>query len=215
MSVYIYHHLGLGDHIICNGLVRYIRKQTPDSTSVVLVVKYKNLTNVSRMFQDCKIVYAPIYDDNDHKYGKGNLGWCFGGDKNINFDESFYKQAEIPFEERWNSFYIERNYDKENSLCNYLKLPNEFCLVHDEASAGKANIKIETTLPIVKVCKTLIETSMFDWMGVIEKASEIHCINSSFIHLVDSMQPTAKLYFHNDRPNLPFSNKLNWKILGE
>lgn len=201
----IHHHLGLGDHIICNGLVRFLSKQI----GVTLAVKYNNLANVARMFKDLSIEYYLINKDES----TGNLGWCFGGDKTINFDESFYKQAGVDFQERWNSFYIERDYTKEKKLIEYLNLPEKFCLVHDTASAGKTNIDIKSDLPIVKVYKTDVEKSMFDWMGVIELASEIHCINSSFIHLVDSMQPKAKLYFHDHRPHLRFSRKLNWSLV--
>lgn len=201
----IHHHLGLGDHIICNGLVRFLSKEK----GITLAVKHNNLANVARMFKDLSIEYYLI-DKDEHT---GNLGWCFGGDKTINFDEAFYKQAGVDFQERWNSFYIDRDYDKEKVLIEYLNLPERFCLIHDTASAGKVNIVVNTDLPIVRVRKTEIEKSMFDWMGVIELASEIHCINSSFIHLVDSMRPNAKLYFHDDRSHLQFSKKLNWNLI--
>lgn len=199
----IHHHLGLGDHIICNGLVRQLMKKD----DVELVVKEKNIKNVSKMFKDCAIKYDVI-DNYDEPYG--NLGWCFGGNRNLNFDKAFYKQAKVNFSHRWKSFYIERDYNKENELIDYLKLPKQFALIHNTASAGMANIKISTEMPIVYMEKTPVEECMFDWMGVIERASEIHCINSSFVHLVDSMEPSAKLHFYNDRPNLPFSKKLKW-----
>jgi hypothetical protein len=202
----IHHHLGLGDHIICNGLVRQLAKVK----DVTLAVKHKNLANVCRMFNDIPIEYYLI----DKDESTGNIGWCFGGDKRIKFDEAFYKQAVVNFEERWNSFYIERDVKKERQLIEYICPSKKFCLVHNTASAGKVNINIETDLPIVELHKTPIEKSIFDWMGIIELASEIHCINSSFIHLVDSMQPIAKLYFHDDRSHLQFSKKLNWRTLG-
>lgn len=201
----IHHHLGLGDHIICNGLVRTLIK----SRNIKLAVKEKNLKNVARMFKDCDIEYF-IADENE---STGNLGWCFGGDKNINFDESFYKQANVDFTERWQSFYIERDYQKETLVCDHLNLPSKFALIHNTASAGTVNIDTETNLPVIRMEKTPAEDTMFDWMGVIERATEIHCINSSFIHLVDSMLPKAKLFYYDDRSHLPFSKKLNWNII--
>lgn len=201
----IHHHLGLGDHIICNGLVRYLIKNNPD-TKFTLVCKQKNIDNVCRMFNDCDIQY--ILDNGTE--ATGNLGWSFGGDRTINFDEAFYKQADVDFYERWNSFYIKRDYSQEKRVSDYLQLPLKFALVHDTASAGPADIEVETELPIIKMRRTPVEETMFDWMEVIERASEIHCINSSFIHLVDSMSPIAKLYFYNDRPHLGFSTKSDW-----
>lgn len=203
----IYHHLGLGDHIICNGLVRRIIKNNPQ-TKIELAVKKKNLNNVSRMFIDCDISFAVV----DNNYINGNLGWSFGGDRSVNFDEAFYKQANVDFLHRWQSFYISRDYNKENTVCEYLNLPAKFALVHNTASAGKVDIDLKTKLPVVSMSRTPVESTMFDWMGVIERATEIHCINSSFVHLVDSMLPKAKLFYYDDRSHLPFSKKLNWNI---
>jgi len=203
----IHHHLGLGDHIICNGLVRYLIKNNPD-TKFTLVCKQKNIDNVCRMFNDCDIQY--ILDNGTET--TGNLGWSFGGDRSVNFDEAFYKQANVDFLHRWQSFYISRDYNKENTVCEYLNLPAKFALVHDTASAGRVNIDLKTKLPVVGMSRTPVESTMFDWMGVIERATEIHCINSSFVHLVDSMLPKAKLFYYDDRSHLPFSKKLNWNI---
>ena len=203
----IHHHLGLGDHIICNGLVRYLIKNNPD-TKFTLVCKQKNIDNVCGMFNDCDIQY--ILDNGTET--TGNLGWSFGGDRSVNFDEAFYKQANVDFLHRWQSFYISRDYNKENTVCEYLNLPAKFALVHYTASDGRVNIDLKTKLPVVGMSRTPVESTMFDWMGVIERATEIHCINSSFVHLVDSMLPKAKLFYYDDRSHLPFSKKLNWNI---
>lgn len=200
----IHHHLGLGDHIICNGLVRKLFAQT---SNVTLVTKNNNLINVKRMFKDIDIAYKPIENDVNIQ---GTLGWCFGGDRSIDFDQSFYKQADVSFSERWDSFYIERDYKQEKVISDYLNLPSRFALVNDEASAGKANVNIQTDLPKVQFRKLPVEKSIFDWMEVIERATEIHCINSSLVHLVDSMWPMAKLFYYNDRPQLPFTRRLEW-----
>ena len=48
---YIYHHLGLGDHIICNGLVRSLIK---DEEMYVLFVKPHNRSTVEFMYRDLK-----------------------------------------------------------------------------------------------------------------------------------------------------------------
>ena len=61
MNYYIYHHLGLGDHFICNGLVRqFIDKNKLSCVSVV--VKTSNLKNVQRMFKDRdELITALVY----------------------------------------------------------------------------------------------------------------------------------------------------------
>ena len=45
--IYIYHHLGLGDHIICNGLVRFLQKK---HNQVSLFCYQHNIENVSFMY---------------------------------------------------------------------------------------------------------------------------------------------------------------------
>ena len=51
IECFIHHHLGLGDHIICNGIVRYVVKNY-NFNNVAVVVKSSNLNNVRRMFSD-------------------------------------------------------------------------------------------------------------------------------------------------------------------
>ena len=46
---YIYHHLGLGDHIICNGLVR---KFSSDYNNISLFCKPHNKESVEFMYRD-------------------------------------------------------------------------------------------------------------------------------------------------------------------
>jgi hypothetical protein len=57
---YIYHHLGLGDHIICNGLVRSLIKSTENYK---MFVKPHNLVTVSFMYKDLKNLSFLVGDD--------------------------------------------------------------------------------------------------------------------------------------------------------
>lgn len=46
---YIHHHLGLGDHIICNGMVRYFYKKYK---KILLFCYTHNYENVNYMYRD-------------------------------------------------------------------------------------------------------------------------------------------------------------------
>ena len=48
---YIYHHLGFGDHIICNGLVRHFKEI---HGKVRVFSKHHNFENVKYMYRDDK-----------------------------------------------------------------------------------------------------------------------------------------------------------------
>jgi hypothetical protein len=215
-NLYILHHLGLGDHIICNGMIRYLYKKLQQP--IVLVVKQRNLNNVKRMYCDCTWLSFITSEDFskldkkliNHKHIR--LEKTFGKRQ---FDQSFYLFADVPFKERWDSFFIERDRIQENILYNSLNLPNKFILCSNECSNKKFDIYLNTNLPIIYVRKLDIEKSFFDWMSVIESAQEIHCIDSASIHLVESMTNiTNLLYYHNIRKNgTGFTRRKPWKII--
>ena len=125
-KLYVFHHLGLGDHIICNGLIRCLLKHVDEIT---LFAKSHNCDNVKRMFEDLgnKLFLVPVKDDQGVvSYVKEkNIKNCLVVghhhcqilmNQGYTWDESFYKQLNIPFIERWNSFFVERNYSDENNL---------------------------------------------------------------------------------------------------
>lgn len=217
-SIIVHHHLGLGDHIICNGLVRYILKHASPSC-LWLVTKNKYGNNVKAMYSDePRIKILPVQHDQDlynMPYDWSNIRLIRAGfEKCINsqFDKSMYDSVGVPFNERWDSFYIKRNHTVEEKLLAELNLPEKFSLVHDVSSVGKYDLKINTDLPIIRVRHTSSESSMFDWMCVVERATEVHCIDSSFIHLVESMSRlSGKLFYHMCKVNdIEFSRKHEW-----
>jgi len=127
--------------------------------------------------------------------------------------------ANVPLEERWNSWYLERNVrDKmrEVKLFRELNLPNEYIFVHDSYSGGPSNLRISSKLPIVR---PYIAETIFDWIRVIERAKEIHCVYSSFFNFVNSLDHlNSELYFHNSisrRANCkPYFNKSQkWNVV--
>ena len=115
-ELYIYHHLGLGDHIICNAIVRNYAK---DNDKIYLFVKPHNYKNVAFMYRDLKnLTLISIFDDFEiFKYLQmnqinlynvikiGSFGSNWGNNFNITFDKNFYLQVGIPFEKRWDSFF--------------------------------------------------------------------------------------------------------------
>jgi len=220
-SLYVHHHLGLGDHIICNGLVRCLMK-TINPKDVWLVVKNKNLNNIKRMYSDQEnIKYVPVEEDSNFYYMP--FDWQkmrlvrvgFEHCRNSDFDVSFYDSVGIPFSERWSSWYCPRDRDAEAELIDELKLPEKFALVHDVSSVGKFDLSLPQDLPIVRVSKMKSEKSMFDWIGVIERATEIHCIDSSFIHLVNSVDSvTDRLFYHLVKWNkMHIRFRKNWSLV--
>jgi hypothetical protein len=221
-SFYIFHHLGLGDHILCNGLVREFKE------------KYENLNvfchpfnfgSVDFMYRDDNnINVLPIggVSDIQNYINKNNLGKktirvTDVVTNGISWDQSFYTTHGIDFAKRWEKFKVVRDLSGENNLYNELNPNNEkFVLIH---SAGSDNIdridysKIDNTYKKIFVKK--YTENIFDFLGLIEKAEEIHCVESSFHLLVDSIQLNDNLFFHTLSKNRGFSHKIKdkWKIV--
>lgn len=199
----IYHHLGLGDHIICNGLVRYLINKF-NLKKLALAVKESNVDNVIRMFADKpEIQFLIVNNDEDfERFHQRNpsipvLKAGFEKCRNGDFDKSFYDSLSVPFNERWDSWYIERDHTQENEVFKALNIEGEYIFVHDDSSVGKYDLKIDSDLRQIRPHKLKCERSIFDWIKVIENAKEVHVISSSFVHLINSLKLDNKLYFHN------------------
>jgi hypothetical protein len=226
-DIYIHHHLGMGDHIICNGMIREICK---DYDNVNLFVKRNNLINVSFMYRDSnKINLIPIHDDFDIyenyknyeilQIGFSNLGRLMGH-FNIGWDEAFYKQLDIDFTKRWDSFYVMKDLDSENKLYEKLNPNNDkFCIIHSNGSDGVDRINYDEVNP--NLLKIIINPSytnnIFDYYKLINEAEQIHCVDSSFLHLSDSIPTRGELFYHNLKytrnANETHKQIKNWKLV--
>jgi hypothetical protein len=214
---YIYHHLGLGDHIICNGLLRNIINQKHEYS---LFVKPHNFESVKFMYRDLKNLHFILSDDKycveflKDKIDKIIIG--FGSHPGISWDEFFYFQHSIDFSERWNSFKIYRDNEREDYLYNKLNSKNEdFILIHAIGSDGIDRIDYSVINNNFKrIYVKNYTNNIFDYLKLIEKAKEVHCIESSFHVLVDSMDLNNNLFFHN-KNSRGFQHKIEnkWKIV--
>ena len=142
---YIYHHLGLGDHIICNGIVRHYREIY---NIVTVFCKPHYLANVEYMYRDDdNIIVLPIGEDsnvinyinqNDLHSDLITVGFNKPGFTNSKtFDEGFYNTVNLPFEYRFSKFKFDRDYEKESEVYNELNPNNEpYIYVHDDKERG-------------------------------------------------------------------------------
>lgn len=227
----IHHNLGLGDHIICNGLVRSLLNDGKHFSDVVIFAKQVNAKNVSYMFSDeprIKIISIPT-DVNEWSFVNSFLCTnngvrAFIRSQNIiidnlismglvsTWDEGFYACCGIPHEYRWKYFKINRNLEEENRVLSKLNPNNEkYIFVHDEPSLGYnvTKIKNPNNLKIIKNDKS---ESIFNMIGVIKNATEIHCMESSIRCLINHLTDIkCPLYFHKIRDHgLSSASKHNW-----
>lgn len=215
IDLVIHHHMGLGDHYVCNALVRHYAKDY----HVHLPVKKHNFVTVKFMFRDIpNITVVAVGGDDDvepyarmNNYKLLNFG-MFAPDFDWGrWDQSFYKQCDIPIADRWNNFHVDRIKEAE------LKAPAlNYAFVHEDPERGYGIKKELIKLPRVHVVKNETDNA-FNYCTQIENATEIHCIDSSFIWLADFMKlrPEVKLFYHKYAKNDYGPSLLHhdWKIL--
>jgi hypothetical protein len=159
-NLIIYHNLGLGDSLLCHGIVR---QKAKEYDLVVVLAKYENAQSVAWMYRDlANVLVRHVIDDGDATFfcetiqpvTKDALGNKFpwkrlylgahgpGGMKAEIFDQEFYRQADLSFELRWSNFQVQRDEGMENQMISAmtgstLKLDrDDYVFVHDDASRG-------------------------------------------------------------------------------
>jgi len=254
-------HQGLGDMIICNGLIRNLCEEY---NYINLIVAKNNEISVKSMFKDIKnlnlIIWCwgkdaktsikqvsvdepikfegyfteensnfykwynetPNADKYIHKKGFINAYCPFIGptnkevirvtninDSSMDFDVNFYDSLNIPFDYRWSKFKINRDISKEKELFKHFNIEeNNYCFLHDDVSRG-LKINIDTDLKIIKPELGLTD-NILDYCYIIENAKEVHCMDSSFKSLADSLNLDNKLYLYTIRTKNVSKSKHNW-----
>lgn len=213
-SIILYPHLGLGDSIICNGLVREVCKQCD---LVIMIVDPIYIESVSFMYSDLhNIQFIKAHYNSANSFFNESqpknllvIGDCGMGrvPEGLQFDEWFYQCAGVLFEKRWDSFYFSRKdpmFPKQG----------EYIFVHDDDRFKIT--KLPTHLPIIHA-RDFKTKNIFDYCSLIENATEVHVIESAFLFLADSIPTKGRLFSHRYARQYPANNtphlKKDWEIL--
>lgn len=212
----IHHHLGLGDHIICNGLVSYLSQSNP----IRLFCKHQNLVNIRTMYQNnTNIELIAVTNDKEAQsigskyrdYIKLGISLNPIFVSNKEWDEIFYIQIGLPYDISWSYF----DYYQPASQN---KIPNSryafLCSKGSDGVDGVCYKHIDPTLEIVHSD----QGNFFDNLNLIENATEIHCINSAYIHLIDRITTShdTNLVYHKNFISKPYSDftlKKKWHVI--
>lgn len=230
-SIFFDDHNGLGDEILCNGLVRELCKQydrvgifTLKRSYPTVAFMYRDLRNlrihVPRSRRE--ITWFPFF--NAFRFGKNHYDAVrimgeIDLECNVRFDRQYYKLAGVDFNKKWDSFFIERDLAREDALLKKTGITGPYQFVHDDNRFLLDRTRISTTLPVLEPTKELSD-NVFDFCTAIERAAEIHVVDSSFINLIDLLpykNSTQRLYKHQyARTNPPWHSPLMkkpWTIL--
>lgn len=194
----VYHHLGMGDHIICNGMVRNLYKT---HKFIDLFCYDYNEKNVKYMYRDLtNFNTIPVASDEEANsmisYRKINvlkIGFesLYIKTRSKTFDIDFYKMAGVPFNCKFDDFYFERDFSKEDSILNLIN-PNKepYIFVHGDLDMTKVRNDL-------KIIHNPINYSLFNLITLLENAEEIHVMESSLKCLINQYKLLKpKLFYH-------------------
>lgn len=129
-----------------------------------------------------------------------------------NYDAFKYRLLNIPIDIKWKfSECIVRNDERENIVRQAYVMSEKYVVANMTCSSGKVNVNIDTKgLPRIDVT---MDYSMFDWIGILEKADTIVLLNSGMLCLVEQMNMTnRKIVLKIPNGRLPvLRNK--WEII--
>jgi hypothetical protein len=143
---------------------------------------------------------------------------------NLKFDEAFYAQAGFDFELRWSNFLYKRDLRREHNILRKYKLAEgeEFTLIHHDPSRGFIidSSKVKGKGKILEI-KKFQGYTIFDYRELIERAAELHFIESSFSVFTDNIGVinTNKYIHRYSRPEAlndtrhEASYRSKWKFL--
>jgi hypothetical protein len=231
-SILLDFHNKLGDNLVCNGLVREYCKRYA-RVGIFCIPRY--VESVSFMFRDLHNLRLEVVSDHRHKqyflwrhrlhltarrydevkkiYNDPEVG--------ILAERQFYGLAGVPHEKKWESFFVERDSAREQVFFDRVVLASRYQFVHDDDAYGRRMRRntLNAALPTVEAHKSLT-ANIFDYCSVIERAEEIHVVDSVFMFLVDLLtydNPKQKLFVHRyARANPPWYLpvlKKDWTIL--
>ena len=226
-EVILHHHLGLGDHFICNGLVNALSKQA----KIYLICKEVYYETISCLYTDnFNVNLLALASDSyigefeqvaqiQKVLQKDLIRVGFQNIDHNRFDRNFYESIGMPFEYRYTMFRLPQINQKASKICQELSHGQDYVLAHRQSSESKYDINIQTHLPIIDVDFSVTQ-NMMNWVDLIKGASQIHCVPSSFYCLVDSIATTlkGKLFYHDIRkgtllnPNNEFNDNC-WNVI--
>ena len=229
-EIYIWSHLGAGDHINCNAIYRYYAKKY---YLIHIFVKTRNARNVKFMLRDLtNVKFIEGVGDHDEFVEffllthRGiplvKIGFDYLNKPHTNkFVDLFYEQIGLDPKERFNGFYIERDLEAEEKLCKILNPTGEsYIFVHQDTSRGHSlnldyiknkNIKIiESNFKMDETKEFLL----FHYLKFIQEAEEIHVMESGFSPMIDCYFSDLKnAYLHKYVRGIDSVGRNYWHII--
>lgn len=215
--LYIQPHLGLGDAIVCNGLVRVLADRFD---LVIWATRWRNRQSVTWMWSDVENVKV-IGVGNDaeawmwaQRFEEGKtrvlrLGMHGGSLDMLHWGEQMYRQAGVEWGLRWEGFRLPEREGTPTPLCSIVPF------VHDDPKRGfKIDVK---RLPETWAHVTPTGPTIWDHLHWLQTTPEVHVIDSCFLCLADSVPTCGRLVLHKyatrAKGGYPPTLRKRWEVI--
>ncbi len=234
---FVYHHLGMGDHLTCSGLIRTLLGR-PGFSSIRLFTKECNATNVRFLYRDeprVGIVPLEISRDDPQDEVETVLAAAPAGEEVIRIghdhydrvaaeaggyiqnDQVFYRQFGVPYEYRFDRFFFVRDKKAETTVLERLGLIGiPYIFVDCDASRGRpvpSSVFSAKRSASTKIVYNDVSIPLLHMGALLEGADEIHVSESAIRCLVEGSifdMRKPKLFLEG---NLRGNNtRLPWKF---
>lgn len=123
----------------------------------------------------------------------------------ILWEEQAYTMMDVPYSVRYSHFKLPKNREQAERLYDSMNIREPYALLHQTVAwpPNRLNLEIRHLLGGMRLIEIMPDTapSMLDYVILIERATHIHCVPTSFFVLVDNMAAdlNATLFFHSIR----------------
>jgi hypothetical protein len=213
--------LALGDNFVNAGLVHHFADRSLELHVPVWPIHYDTVSCLYQDWPNIKVVALGHYDFGENQYVEEHkLARILPTDlirTKIEgvimaplWDIQTYANYDLPFSLRYSNFRLPKHIEGSEELYQKLSGGEPYVLVHKRSFKYPNGIPINieefrkhSGLPEIKIIEIQegITSNMMQYVTLIERAEEIHCVASSFHCLVDSIhtRTKAKLFFHDIR----------------
>ena len=150
--------------------IPYVR---PINIHAICPKSYQTSLRVANRLKVDKIIDLAI------GFGRDEDDW-----KAESFDQFKYRIAEVPFDKKY-ELEIPRNYEKEKRLKDLVLAdhPGSYVVTHSKSSFGKYDFHIPNAVEIMPIKGF----DIFDWIGIIEGAKMLFCVDSCVLNLANQL----------------------------
>lgn len=238
VDVYMYPHLGLGDSLMVNGMVRYFCSRYNNlvlfcSTCYCKSIKwlYRDIKNLNIMPFGSDLNSTGDADHMIREFIQANnlydklffLGhYPLSQVADYGLYHGYYKIYDLDPFMRFDNFYYERNFEYEDYVFDQLN-PNKekYIFVIDDSRHHLGNFvisneKIGSEYKIIHYNKELNFDDdrflMFNYYKILENAEEIHTLETAFFEFIQLIKlPKPKIYIHSYKKRYIDSEK-DWNF---